>query len=390
MRLLHVIHSLNPATGGVAEAVRNFVVNRCGSDQEVLTLDKSSDPWIKSFPAKVKCTGPALGKFGYSRRFSAWLRDNVREHDAVIIHGLWQFHAVSGGRIAGRQNVPYFVFPHGMLDPYFDRTSMIKRFKKRVYWSLQKRVLAGARAVLFTCGEERQRAVRTWKINGQSRIVPLGVPLPECAQEQIFFERFPTLKGKKLILFLGRLHPKKGLDLLLRAFARMTDPDLHLVLAGPACSEAYEHELRALAQVCLPDSVTFTGMLAGNLKLGAFAAAEVFILPSHQENFGLAVIEALACGLPVLISDQVNIWREIQEDGAGLVAADSESGVLELLRGWLALSSEKKQAMRAAALHSYNSRFRAESAAEKFLATLAEFGVASNEFSGINLHSTHA
>ena len=145
------------------------------------------------------------------------------------------------------------------------------------------------------------------------------------APVKIFSNSFPQLRGKRLLLFLGRLHEKKGCELLLEAFVAArnsadVDPSLHLVMAGPCADQKYLEHLKRLAAE--NSAVTFTGMLAGSSKWGALSAADAFILPSHQENFGIAVVEALACGTPVLISKEVNIWREIDADQAGYAEDD--------------------------------------------------------------------
>jgi glycosyltransferase involved in cell wall biosynthesis len=187
-----------------------------------------------------------------------------------------------------------------------------------------------------------------------------------------FFESHPDLAGKKLLLFLSRIHPKKGCDLLLKAFARVaaSDPNLHLVLAGPD-DTGWQEKLEFLARTLdIAQRVTWTGMLSGEQKWSAFHAADAFILPSHQENFGIAVAEALACGLPVLISDKINIWREILADEAGLVAPDTEDGTPQLLQRWLAMTPEQCQKMRANARCCFLTRFEIGEAAESFASAL--------------------
>jgi glycosyltransferase involved in cell wall biosynthesis len=138
---------------------------------------------------------------------------------------------------------------------------------------------------------------------------------------------FPRLREKSFLLFLGRLHEKKGCAELIRAFAEIENSSLQLVLAGPCANDDYLQRLKRLTnELNLGKTITFCGMLTGNLKWGAFAAAEAFILPSHQENFGIAVVEALACGTPVLISNKINIWREIVNDACGFAAEDDVAG----------------------------------------------------------------
>jgi glycosyltransferase involved in cell wall biosynthesis len=193
------------------------------------------------------------------------------------------------------------------------------------------------------------------------------------AQRCVFLERFPQTRDKACLLFLGRVHVKKGTDLLLEAFAELLretksgNARQHLVIAGPD-DHAYAQEMKALAlSLGIQEHVTWTGMLSGDLKWGAFYQAEAFVLPSHQENFGIAVAEALACGRPVLISDKVNIWREIAEDRAGLVENDDRAGATRLLRKWVEMSLPAKAEMGQRAADCFARRFHIEASARSLI-----------------------
>jgi glycosyltransferase involved in cell wall biosynthesis len=184
-------------------------------------------------------------------------------------------------------------------------------------------------------------------------------------QREVFEARFPQTRGKKLVLFLSRIHEKKACDLVLHAFAAVAAerPQLHLVMAGPE-QPAYGDMLRGLAaRLGIAQRITWTGMLSGADKWGAYRAAGVFMLPSHQENFGIVVAEAMACGVPVLISNKVNIWREVAEDEAGFVAEDDVPGATGLLKQWLALSDDERSRMSSNALRCFAQRFEIDHAA---------------------------
>jgi glycosyltransferase involved in cell wall biosynthesis len=267
------------------------------------------------------------------------------------------------------------VFTHGMLDPWFARQYPLKHAKKWLYWPWgEYRVLRDARAVLFTSEEERRQARMSFPLYRANEVVVSygtpGVSGDACVQRKAFLAAFPQLRDRRLLLFLGRIHPKKGVDLLLEAFAGLADahPDLLLVIAGPDSGTAAM--LKRRAAQCIPGRVTWTGMLEGDAKWGAFHCAEAFVLPSHQENFGIAVAEALSCGTPVLISDKVNIWREIEADGAGLVAQDTPAGTRGLLSRWLQLDEASRTGLRGAARRCFERRFHIEAAADSLLATL--------------------
>jgi glycosyltransferase involved in cell wall biosynthesis len=243
-----------------------------------------------------------------------------------------------------------------MLDPWFRRAYPWRHLRKAVYWRLiEQRVIRDAAAVIFTCEEERRLGRETFQpwLARQEVILPLGTTAPAQdagASRDLFLARHPELRQQRLLLFLGRLHDKKGPDLLLEAFRRVAPP-LHLVMAGPCADSRYLAQLQRLANG-LP--VTFTGPLYGEEKWGALAAAEAFILPSHQENLGMAVAEALAVGVPVLISKKVNIWREITEAGAGLAETDDLEGTERLITRWLAADFS---AMRRAAQNCFVTQF---------------------------------
>ena len=276
-----------------------------------------------------------------------------------------------------RLGVPYFVFCHGMLDPWFKRTYPLKHLKKWLYWPWgEYRVLRDASAVLFTAEEEARLAAQSfWLYQAKPAVVGYGLTLDATALDataEDFFGLYPQLRGKRIMLFLARIHPKKGCDLLIDAFAKVaaSDPSLHLVMAGPdqvGWQRALEQQAAALG---IAERITWSGMVGGGLKWAALRAAEVFVLPSHQENFGVAVAEALAVGVPVLISDKVNIWREIVAAGAGLAANDTPVGTESTLRQWLAMTADQRAAMQKAAVACYRRHFDMAAASQRLVDTI--------------------
>jgi glycosyltransferase involved in cell wall biosynthesis len=187
----------------------------------------------------------------------------------------------------------------------------------------------------------------------------------------------PGIKNRPYFLFLGRIHPKKGVHLLIDAydaFCRATPSGQStpcLVIAGPDADGPYGQKMQKIALGnCPPNSVFWPGMLGGDAKWGAFYNCEAFVLPSSQENFGIAVVETLACGRPVLISDQVNIWREIKEDGAGLVEPNTVEGTKRLLLNWNNLSAEDKSSMAARARPCFQRHFHIERTCGNLLAVM--------------------
>lgn len=375
MRYLHVISSLNPEGGGPAEGVLQLTQasQRQGHEVEIATLDAPGTARDAGHGCRVHDLGPPhLGRYAYSLRLLPWLQRTARQYEAVVVHGLWQYHGLAVRQALQGTGVPYFVFTHGMLDPWFRRSYPLKHAKKLLYWPwAEYRVLRDARAVLFTCEQERLLARQSFALyRANEAIAPFGSPVPPGdaqAQRRAFLDRWPELAGHRLLLFLGRIHPKKGCDLLVEAFARICQqrPDLRLVMAGPDPLQ-WRDELQRRAGTAA-DRITWTGMLTGDLKWGALRAADAFVLPSHQENFGVAVTEALSCGVPVLISREVNIWREIDEAGAGLVAGDTLEGTSDLLRRWLMLDETAHQRMARSGLQLFEDSFRIDAAARSLV-----------------------
>jgi glycosyltransferase involved in cell wall biosynthesis len=384
MKILRSIHSVNPAQGGPIESVKqsSAVLARRSHVVEIVSLDAPDDAWVRDCPVKVHPLGPGRGNYGFTPAFTRWLKERHADYDAVIVQGLWQYSSFGVWRALRGAATPYFVFPHGMLDPWFKRTYPLKHLKKLLYWPWAEfRVLRDAAAVLFTSDEERRLARESFSpYRCNELVVNYGTAAPEidlAAAREDFFQSFPQLRGRRFLLFLGRLHEKKGCELLIEAFSALrnsasVDQSLDLVLAGPCADTKYEEHLKRLASSI--SGVTFTGMLAGARKWGAFSAAEAFILPSHQENFGIAVVEALACGTPVLISNKVNIWREIAGAEAGYVENDDLAGTARLMKRWVGAAADVRAAMKENARQCFARHFEINRATDSLIEVLGDRG----------------
>jgi len=379
LRLLQVTGTLDPAYGGPCVVVNELTrsLTDLGHSVDVVTLDPPSADWLTHVPGHPYALGPSRGRYGYSRRLSGWLKQHAADYDACTVHGIWQYQSQAVRAACTRSNVPYFLFVHGALDPWFRVHYPRKHAKKALYWRLfEYRTFRDAEAVLYTCEEEKGLARSSFSpYQATEAITRIGIVEPDgdpFSQHEAFLARYPHLRGKRILLFLGRLHPKKGCDLLLDAFSQVChrDADLHLVIAGPD-EEGTEWQLKALAEsLQIADRTTWTGMLHGDLKWGAYRAADTFILTSHSENFGIAIAEALACERPVLITDKVNIWREIARCGAGLVETDTTAGAVALLNRWLGLSDRERTEMRLLARDCFLENFEAHSSALSFASTI--------------------
>jgi glycosyltransferase involved in cell wall biosynthesis len=392
IRVLRLISSMNPAHGGPCQGIRNSIPSllQIGVENEVVCLDdtKEAATWNDGFT--VYALGKPKGIWHFHPSLNSWLLNNLPNYDVVISHGLWQYQsfaiskAISQLKKSGSNNVPkHFIMPHGMLDPWFQRskTRIFKAIRNWVYWKLiEHKVIQNADGLLFTCEEEMRLASTTFIPYHPKNEFNVGYgiqPPPEYMPTMMnsFYHYCPGVEGKKYLLFLSRLHPKKGLDLLVNAYsALMKDPALqnnlpNLVIAGPGLETAYGAKIQQMvaADANLKDIVHFTGMLTGNAKWGAIYGSEAFVLTSHQENFGIAVVEAMACRKPVLISNQVNIWREIEDGGGGLIGADTLDGVVRILKTWLNISAVEKHSMGIHAFDVYKNKFMVEKAAQNII-----------------------
>ncbi|MGC2545075.1 MAG: glycosyltransferase, partial [Silvibacterium sp.] len=338
LNILHVIPTLSPASGGPAEALRQLVraYPEIGVQAEIVCQDEPNSPWLANFAVPVHALGGRRNTYGRSPLLRDWLTQNVTRFDGVVTHAVWIYSSLAAAR-ASRGRVPYAVFPHGMLDPWFGHRYPLKHLKKYLYWPIQYPVLRHAKSVLFTSTLESELAPKSfWPNKWTSLVVPYGTNEPPSdteAQREAFQNLLPQLAGRRFLLFLSRIHEKKGCDLLVEAFASVAaqNPKVDLVIAGPDTNNL-QARLQALAQrLRIADRIHWPGMLTGDAKWGAFRACDAMILPSHQENFGVVVAEALACGRPALISNQVNLWPQIEEDRIGLVEPDTLDGTRSLL-----------------------------------------------------------
>ena len=388
MRVLHIISSVNPEGGGPIEGIKQIAkalkVETGATYIEVASMDDPGAPWVRDFPLKVHAFGPVSTlsrklNYYYAPRLVPWLRAHAHEYDAVIVDGLWAYHGFATWRALRKSTTPYFVFTHGMLDPWFKHTYPLKHLKKWLYWPwADYRLLRDAKAVFFTCEEERILARQSfWLYRCNEEVVGYGTSAPPgdaALQRATFLNDYPGLHDKRLLFFISRIHPKKGCDLLVEAFSRVAKEDhsLHLVMAGPD-QIGWQVELEAKAKLLgIAERITWTGMLSGDKKWGAYRAAEVFVLPSHQENFGIVVAEALACGLPALISKRVNIWREVEAEGAGIVANDDLNGTIGMLEEWLSMKPQDQQKMKQSTLACFAKHFEISVAVKRLYSALSK------------------
>ncbi|MFP5042052.1 glycosyltransferase [Parasediminibacterium sp. JCM 36343] len=388
MTVLHIIPTMDPLSGGPCQVIRDIIpeLEKINIKNEVVCFDNAAEYYISQESFVIHAIGKAKGLWQYNKAFSAWLENNLLNYNKVIIHALWLSHgyvflkAYQKIKKKTESSLHYYIMPHGMLDPYFqnDSTRKLKAIRNEVYWRLiEAKVVNQADGLLFTCEQEMALARETFS-GYAPRLefnISLGIaPPPNFKQAFInaFYHFYPPQNTVPFLLFLSRIHEKKGVDLLLDAYEIIVNendgvPIPNLVIAGPGADTEYGkmNVNKVTNSPALASKVFFTGMLTGDAKWGAYYAAQAFVLPSHQENFGLAVAEALACGKPVLITNKVNIYKEIIASNAGIAEDDTLEGIVQLLKNWLALSIEAKQTMSKNAGSCYSHHFTLNKTAAK-------------------------
>ncbi len=396
---------MDPATGGPCEGIRNSIpeLKKLGIRNEVVCLDEPSSVFLNKDSFVTHALEKGKGPWRYSRMLVPWLLKNLHRFDVVIVHGLWLYPSFALTRAirifkkqqAKNKHTSYitpkvYIMPHGMLDPYFqtDPQRKMKAFRNRIYWKLiENKVINEAAGMLFTCEEELKLArepFRPYQPNKELN-VGYGVKTPPdfCSKmKKAFLKLCPEIGDDPYYLFLGRIHEKKGVNLLIEAYSKQLKKNISsgtcfpkLVVAGPGLESAYGVKMQSLVKetLHLEDHIKFPGLLLNDSKWGAFYGCEAFILPSHQENFGIVVAEALACYKPVFISDKVNIWKEIKNSGAGIVKENTVEGVQQFFEFWESMSIADREEMKQSAKYAFEKNFKASTAAHRLLQAVKSY-----------------
>lgn len=386
---------MDPQTGGVAATIRNLLpvldrMNICSEvvcfDAPVPTLVEQQDGFL------LHRIGPASGPWGRLPGFMQWLDQHACNFDVVLLHGLWLYNGYAYTKwIRARRSQPgvrlprTWLMPHGMLDPWFQQSPgrRFKSIRNYIYWHLiEKKTIASADLLIFTSEAERKKASLCFSgYNPRDTVViPLGVPDPlqhiSSGSSQDFL---PEFQEKGFLLALGRIDPKKGFDLLPEVWMRLKEDERyfdrlpHLLIAGPGWETEYGCKLKSrIRKLEIGDRVHISGMLQGAAKWQALRSCAAMIMPSHQENFGLVAAEALACGTPVLISDQVDIHSLITGGQAGVSDHDTLDGMERLIREWMDMKQEEKSKMKIFARNVFLDHFDINITADRFRDLLEE------------------
>ncbi len=357
MRLLHIIPYMHPSAGGPPVVVDQWCagLKQLGHDVEVITTDsyapREDAHWQTEMRSRYRITvlkkiGPR--GFGYAKRMKETFAEKLSSVDLVHVHNIWGYGSLLAARGCKRRNVRFVVSSHGMLDPY---SMGRKSWKKLLYGRIfEFPALRSAAGMIFTHSEEERLARQTCFNLPRGYVVPLGTDDPPFEDRQTlsqeFLRQFPlTAKGPR-ILFLSRLHEKKGLNLLIPAFQQIVrqHPTTQLVLVGPGDSTYIDHLQAQAKSLDILNSMHFTGPLHGREKWAALASANLYVLPSYQENFAIALVEALRIGTPVVCSQRVNLSSDLQQAGAATICDLTVNGVANaIIRLMLAPEDAQRQ-----------------------------------------------
>lgn len=345
MRILVTAYSIAPSTGGARVGILGICQGLARRGHEVTLFATNADgngiidvplgvPTLQEgvetyfYPVQISMFGNAI-----SLPMARALKRKIPQSDIVLIHSLYQFTPTIAAYYCRKYNVPYILRPHGTLDPF-----LVYRRRWPLKWAYIKlfevRNFRGAAAIQYSSAMEEDMTKRFVGGPIRSLVIPEGIDLEKFANlpaRRLFRARYPETIGKTLILFLGRFDQKKGIELLVEAFSEVAlhRADVHLLLVGGGDGDYVKQIVGMLQDRGMTHRSTYTGMVSDQEKMEALADADLFVLPSRGENFGIAVVEAMACGLPVIISDQVGIWKEIA--GAGIVTRCDPSEIADAL-----------------------------------------------------------
>jgi len=327
-KILRIISSLDPSFGGPAKAIidSTLELKSRGIDVEIVTNDCQNEIFYKKKNIKIHNVGSFFFTKNFNLKLFFWLLKNRYNYTDFLVHGIWELNTLIARLLLKKK---YYVFLHGMLDPYFVNEPL-KLIKKKIYWFLiEKQNLLKAKAVLLTSSNEKKLLSNTYVDTNRikKKIINYGILKPNInfkKSKNVFLNKFKNLKDKNFFIFIGRFHKKKGCEKIIdlaKHFKNLKKNNI-ILMCGPKSS--YKNYLKELSKrYLLNDYIHWTGFLNGDLKWGALSCAKAMLLPSHGENFGVSVTESLLCGTPVIITNKVNIYNYILNDNAGFISDDT-------------------------------------------------------------------
>ncbi|MBW4613778.1 MAG: hormogonium polysaccharide biosynthesis glycosyltransferase HpsP [Desmonostoc vinosum HA7617-LM4] len=358
MKILQIVPSISLIYGGPSQMVLELApaLAKEGVDVTILTTDSNGDSGQK--PLDVPLNRPIkqdgyeiiyfrcapFRRYKFSLDLLQWLKHHAQDFDIAHIHALFSPISSAAATVCRQYKLPYILRPLGTLDPADLRKK--KQLKQLYVAILERRNLASAAAIHFTSKQEAKISER-FGVATLDLVIPVGVsPIKEHSGSS-FYKQLGIPNDLPLILFMSRIDPKKGLNLLIPALEKLLTNgyNFHFVLAGTNPQDPdYEQKIKSQIQNSpLRSHTTITGFVTGELKVSLLQAADLFVLPSYYENFGIAVAEAMVAGTPVVISDQVHIYQQVQDSESGWVGTTDVQALFELLQTALQNPQERQR-----------------------------------------------
>ncbi|HUA23568.1 MAG TPA: glycosyltransferase [Steroidobacteraceae bacterium] len=345
LRVLHVISSVSRLRGGPSVSVHNMLkaLGRRGVIAEAAATDDDGDAGRLDIPLdrfvdfegqQVRFFPRQTRKYAFSAPMQGWLRANIRNYDIIHTHELFMFAPLSAARRARAARIPYVMTPHGALDTWGmrNKSRLVKATSVRM---VEGPLLAAAAAVNFMTALEQSRAARHG-LSFRPLVLPVAIVDPDERSESAPAPLAPLAQdGRRMLLFLARIHPIKCADILLRAFAALEDRDCMLVIAGGGDPSLVDSLRNLAGQLGIGERVKWVGFIGGADKRWLLARATVFVLPSASENYGIAAVEAMHAGLPVIVTSGCGLADFVRRHGAGVVTDGSVAALTSALAALL-------------------------------------------------------
>jgi len=357
---LQVVSHLSPEFGGIATSVPRLAAATELASSHACPVAGFCDPEellsvSNEQRQRTQVFSPDRMRWTFDRTMRRETKALVSSANGVHIHGLWETHCMVAATLARESKLPYIISAHGMLEQWALRN---KRLKKALYAALVEIRRLQRAACLRALSQDEAGDYRRLGLRNTIAIIPNGTDAPPAVSSKLFREQHPELDGKQIVLFLGRLHHKKGIHLLLEAWSKAVSKhgDMHLILAGPGTAELRADLDLQIENLKLKQQVTFTGMLLGDLKWSALASASLFVLPSYSEGFSMAILEALSMGVPVIATTACHI-PEVETRKCGWIVPPSADAISKALADFVLLSPGDAYSMGQNAIQLVASRF---------------------------------
>ena len=336
-KILRIISSLDPEYGGPPAAIvdSTIALNRIGFKVDIVTHDNKESQFVKIKNTTIHNLGPSLlGDYNLNFKFTKWLIQNRSKYDLFIVHGLWQFNTLAARLFLKKK---YYVFVHGQLDPSYKKF-FFNKIKKFIYWNLiEKKNLKDSKFILLTNKKEKDLLNDTY-VNTKGlkkKVVGYGILEPKydtSKVKKIFYKKFKSLKDKDFYIYLGRFHNKKGCEIIMNAvkYFSLRKKPINVLMCGS--NNIYKKYLQKISKdLNIEKNIIWSNFLKNDIKLGALLSSKAMLLPSYGENFGVALVEAMACGIPVLTTNKVNIYNYIIENNAGYISSPNNVNFIKII-----------------------------------------------------------